>query len=292
MSSRLPHPGFAPAGMGRPLGAHRMCVDRCGYPGRMRRPFIRGVALAAATFAVFACTACGTSSSAGGPPGSIGALKGKNGAQVLQLAYTAARKAGSVRIVEGENDSGTITTVRGTLGQLEGTEQFSVSKPKSINFTLTLVKGVVYMKANSAALTYAMGTTASSARTYAGRWISIISRDGGYHRAATGLTLAFLLTQVVPTGAVTEGRPTIIRGRNVVGISGSLSTLKSSIGKLTGTIYVSTSAPFLPVEARFRNASGTGRVIVSFTSWGPKLVLHAPAKSVPMSVVDPSAAKG
>ena len=254
-----------------------------------RSTFAKGVISAAALLIALVAAACGASQPAS--RGTIGALRGKSAAQALKLSLAAARGAGSVKRVEAESDSGKITTVTGVAGAATGTERFTIAGSQPIVFTLSLIGSTVYMQANEAALGYALGASAAKAHAYAGRWISVTSADSGYHRAEANLKISFQLSTMSLSGPIGLGVPTVIRGQSVVGITGTVISRQSNVGKLSATLYVSTTAPFLPVELLMRNQSSSIKVEISYSSWGKSFKLSAPRNAVPISSVQPSAAK-
>ncbi len=251
---------------------------------------IKAAAGVAAVLALMATAACGTSQ----PParGTIGALRDKSASQVLQVSLAAARAAGYVKLVEAENDSGNVTMVNGEAGNAAGTQSFTISGAHAVHFTLSLIGHTVFMKANQAALGYALGASAANAHIYANRWISVTSKDSGYRRAVENLKISFQLSTLALNGPLGLQAPTVIRGSSAVGVTGTVNSHQANVGKLSATLYVSTTAPFLPLEMRMHNQSGSVRVEISYSGWGKAFNLRTPRSAVPLSVVQPSAVNG
>jgi hypothetical protein len=72
----------------------------------------------------------------------------------------------------------------------------------------------------------------------------------------------------------------VLNGQQVVPIKGSAPATATS-AKINATLFVTTSSPVLPVELRLISKSET--VTATWTKWGHRVTLSAPATSTPLA---------
>ena len=142
------------------------------------------------------------------------------------------------------------------------------------------LKGVVYARFDPAIVKFELNSTNASV---ANKWISITRTSRYYSNLAEGDTLPSVLQELSPAGTLSMST-TSFSGRNVVALTG---TSNSTVGVPGGvqTLYVSPSAPFLPVGGDIRaTTSGVSiDLVIQMKNWGTKVDVHAPRTSTPIT---------
>jgi hypothetical protein len=203
----------------------------------------------------------------------------------------AATAQGSVHLVSTDTGSGGPASSTYDINRDDGKQ--TVSGAASGTATFVVISGVAYVNGSATFLQNSFGFPANAAATYAGKWISFQSTDAGYQEVVDGDTLASALTDSTPSGALTLKGTSKLDGKNVLGVSGGLPSNLSGQGA-TGSLvlYVSTTAPFLPVElVEAGTADGhSGTTTVVFSNWGEDVLALAPTNVTPFSALTASAA--
>ena len=218
--------------------------------------------------------------------GGSGGLSGKTPAQVLDVALAAARAQGAAHLSQAATGSagGVNPSEMYDVGRTEGRQVLTGGSQG--NATLLVLPGAAYLRGDAAFLRNALGFTASAATQYASKWISFGPNDPGYQQLVAGDTIGSALTESTPSGSLALTPTRTIAGQQVVGVSGGLPPAMARSGA-TGTVvlYVSTTAPYLPVEVVESGAlSGQhGTATISFSSWGEPIVVSAPPGAVPFA---------
>jgi hypothetical protein len=240
--------------------------------------------------------ACGSSSGPGASSAHEAAtagitLVGKSASQVVSISMAAATAKGSVHLVSTDTGAGGPGESTYDIGRNEGKQ--TVSGAATGTSSLVLVSGVAYVQGDATFLENAFGFPASAAATYAGTWISFQSTDTGYEQIVDGDTLVSALADSTPNGALALKGTSVIDHKTVLAVSGGLPPDVSGTG-VTGSVvlYVSTTAPFLPVElveqATLSGKSGTTTVL--FSNWGEDVLALAPTNATPISALTASPA--
>jgi len=228
--------------------------------------------------------ACGSNSSKNAVPAK--GFSGKSTSGMLTLATSVANARGSVHIVATESTGGMTGESVYDIARDHGKQ--IVSGGSQGNSTILIVSGVAYLQGDANFLQNSLGLSASSASTYAGRWIAFRSSDTGYRQVVRGDTLPSALTEATPTGSLTLTKATTADGVRVVGISGGLPAQATQAGA-TGSqvLYVSETSPHLPVEVVVHESQDaqSGTSIVAFSNWGEVVSVAAPSSSIPVSSI-------
>lgn len=210
-------------------------------------------------------------------------LSGKTAAQVLALSVNAATAQDSVHLAADEmNGSSAVGSY--DITPTGGTQ--TVSAGAQGNASLLAMPGVAYLKADAAFLRNSLGLTASAASKYAGQWISFTASDPGYTQLVSGDTLSSALKDASPTGALSLTPTRTLNGREVIGVVGGLPAEATQSGATgTVTLYVSTTAPYLPVEVVTDGSLNgqSGSSTVTFSHWREPVSVAAPAGATPFS---------
>ena len=112
--------------------------------------------------------------------------------------------------------------------------------------------------------------------------------DPGYQQVVDGDTLSSALTESTPTGAFTLTPTRTLDGETVEGVSGGLLRNVSQGGaKKSQVLYVSTTAPYLPVEVVTSGSldGQSGTTVVTFSRWGESVSVVAPSGATPISSI-------
>ena len=256
-----------------------------GLPARRRLPkrnliAVLGALGAAIILAVGLVLALGSSSAANG-------LAGKSASQVLAETMAAAKRQGSVHLAESDKPTGGGTY---DVGPNRGRQ--TISQGSEGNATLLVLPGIAYLKGDTEFLQSQLGLSISNASLYQQRWISFVPSDTAYdyQQLVAGDTLSSALSESTPSGRLTLTSDRTVDGQSVVGVSGGLGALSPSGAKGSEILYVSTVAPYLPVEfVLSRTYEGhSGRTILTFSDWGEPISVAAPSGATPASAISSS----
>jgi hypothetical protein len=236
-------------------------------PGAVRRIFL--LPILAIAFVAGAC---------GGP--AAGGLAGKSASEVLALAQAAAQKEGSFHFVD---QTGTGKNEQRLVGDSASESGEQVVSGPNGRLNVRLVDSVIYVTGSEAVMGAALKLTNAQAAKYAGKWISLQKTDAPYETVAKALAPSAELTPYTPVGNLRVGNVSTLRGRSVLAVSGGASEQAGATA--TATLYVSTSAPFVPVGG---SLVGTGAQkgdseVVAFTAWGERVHPQAPTSATPYS---------
>jgi hypothetical protein len=122
---------------------------------------------------------------------------------------------------------------------------------------------------------------------WANRWISIPPGNKAYVPFSTGLLFSSMMSQVRPTGTLHKSKIGTLNGVKVIAVSGSANA-ELGLTKGVETLYVATSAPYLPVEllAGGRSQGVPTSLKVTFSHWGHHFSYSAPRGVTPISSTD------
>ena len=204
-------------------------------------------------------------------------LTGLSAAQVVAVTDAAALAKGSVtRSVIADILGNSVTSLTVSLLR-SGIQHGSV---KGHKVEAIFVNGVVYVKLDAVEAKAYFGASVTGV---ANKWISFTKGHTGFATFDQGLTLPGLLKIIAPSGTLSVTGPTSIDGQSVLAVSGNLYGATSSI-QGTQTLYVSTTAPFLPVSVVVLSAlSGSNKPFetISFKNWGVQPTITRPAVFTP-----------
>jgi hypothetical protein len=151
--------------------------------------------------------------------------------------------------------------------------------------TILLIDGVDYVRADAQALEGFFQVPPSQAVQAAGRWVSL--RPGQklgtntYDDVTAGITVSSVASELQLGAPLTKAPPTTIAGLPVIGVQSPL----PASAKLPGAkmvLYVTDDSALRPVRYELVGGGSTQNVF-SFSRWGEKLSLTAPANAIPAS---------
>lgn len=134
-------------------------------------------------------------------------------------------------------------------------------------------RGVIYANLDAAIVNFEFH---SSAPAVANKWIAVSPRSRYFSNLSLGLTLPSILRELTPTGPLTKSM-TVLNGRSVMSLTGRDNAAVGLPGG-TQTLYVSTSAPFLPVGGHVHAATSgiTFDLKIQLKDWGRPLRVNVP----------------
>lgn len=236
-------------------------------PGRKRR--VIGLSVA-----VFLSVLLGA-----GPAGaSASGLTGKSASQILAISLAAARSQGSVHIVQTGSFGGKAKTTLFDQSLTMGREMDSGAAGRG---EILVVGGVAYVKGSVSYLSN-IGFSQLDAAKGAGKWISFHKGQPGYGGMSSDETLAQTLADAVPDQPFSGPVATTLHGKPVLEITGIAT--RGASGQVS--IYVSTVAPYLPVEVVDNLAIPSGPPInftMRLSKWHEAVSVSAPSGSTPVT---------
>jgi hypothetical protein len=246
---------------------------------RRKRSLLTASVGMTATLAITA-SACGS----GGP--SEGALQGKSATAITSLAITAFHTQKSVTFAT--------KTVAGSKSTLESGSTSKAAASETLVSGGTpllqsrLVSGIAYVRAGASVLQNSLHLPADVATAHAGQWISLQKGDAAYKLVVDSLSRSSAIYQFVPEepGLHVAGATTVA-GHEAVAIVGSGLGGIAAGTKATSTLFVSTTAPYLPISSTLVVKNFSGRVIervaAVYGKWGEPVDPIAPKGATPIS---------
>jgi hypothetical protein len=225
-------------------------------------------------------SACGTSG-----PG-FGSLQGESPQEILALTTTAITANGfSFHFVDQSRVGSKTTTLSGDDTQA-GSDQ-SLSGSGSALEVVRRADGSVFVRGAAGALVGALGLSQTTAGTYAGKWITVLSGDPPYGALVAALDPEKELDAFVPTAPYTLEGPRPFHHLTVVGVSGPARASAANGQAHVATFYVPTEPPYTPVGATLTFGVGSGRGVeaVVFGRWGQRTNPPAPSTAVAYAVL-------
>lgn len=242
------------------------------------------------------CTSAGGSAAASGagapgasatqaPPGASSAAQAPalSAPGLLNAAQAAVRSGGSVHV-----DITSIAT--------SGTEVFSddatanggrqeITVDGTGHATILLIDGTDYVQADAQTLQGFFQVPVAPAERAAGQWISLRPGEtlgtSAYDDVTAGITLSSVATELQLTGKLSKTPATTVAGLPVIGVQAPLPA-GAGLPKAKLVLYVTDNSALRPVRYELVGGGSTQNTI-SFSRWGERLSLAAPAHAIPAS---------
>ncbi|HWF15193.1 MAG TPA: hypothetical protein VG244_03340 [Acidimicrobiales bacterium] len=227
------------------------------------------------------------------PAGAAGAP-----ATSAQSEYQAAVKAAgnkTVHFVSVVTQGNVTLHVTGDAGSSSGAQTLTVHNGKATELmSAEIVGSTGYVNGNSTGLQNVIGLTKAQSKKYAGKWLSFPTSNTALAQLVSGLLKSQVATELGIDGPFTYATAATVSGHHAVAIKGSVST--SNGGKATEILYVPSSGTPLPIEevtnpgasANSSSLHGT----VTFSNWGEKTSVKAPAHSTSILKLAPPSSSG
>jgi hypothetical protein len=243
------------------------------------------VASAGAVVAL-ALTGAACSSSAAAP--SEGAFAGKSPTQIISTSLQAYHRQKSVHFVT-KTVAGSTSTVQVGAASAAASQE-TVTSGKSTVLDAILTGGTAYLRGGAQLLQNTLGLSPTAATAHQGAWISAAQGQTGYSTISQALGPSEAIATFVPEspGLKVDGA-TRFSGHDAVAVEGSPAGQLSagSTGKIT--LFVSTTAPYLPLGATLVVKNAKGKSIESAASvygkWNQKVNPKAPAGATPVTSI-------
>jgi hypothetical protein len=215
-----------------------------------------------------------------------GALAGKSATQILQMSLRGYHHQKSVHFVTTTVAGKSKTTEIGATSGTSAIESVQTSGSSLLDSLWT--GGTAYVRASAAVLEGTLKLSTSVATANAGKWISMKKGDTGYDAIVQSLSAGAAIFNFVPESPkLRVGGLTQFQGRTAVAVEGSGVNQPSpgTIDRLT--MFVSTSAPYLPLGATVQVDSTRGRNLERAASvygkWNQKVDPPVPNNATPLS---------
>jgi hypothetical protein len=215
--------------------------------------------------------ACGSGSNAGS--------SSSQASKLLATAFKNAIAAQWVHEVIGASQPGHSFSEVNDIGTTAGRELIVSDGARS---TTLLVDHTVYLRGDAKAVV-SYYHLPKHPRSYAGKWISISSKNRAYVSTSTGVTLASDFSHIKLLGPFSEGSVVTIDGVRAVPINAHVTPTANSSATAVVTLYVTASGLTLPVE--FHAVSGKIIETITWSGWGHKVTIVAPRTSIPLAKV-------
>lgn len=223
---------------------------------------------------------------------SEGALQGKTATAITGLSIQAYHRQLSVRYVTKTVVGNSTTVESGATGR-SGSAQEAITQDGHPVAEAILVDHDVYLRGTASFLKNALNLSSSTATAYEGKWISFQSGQTGYTSLLAALSPTQAIEEFVPQEPnLHVGGATSVAGQDVVAIVGSPGPgAREAAGtKATTTLFVSTTAPYLPLSATtlvVNNGSTKPleQVASVYGKWNQKLDPVVPKGATPITTV-------
>jgi hypothetical protein len=209
-------------------------------------------------------------------------------AGLLSAALAAVRSGGSVHV--------DITSV-GTDGSVVFSDDATAGGGRQVitfngtgHATILLIDGVDYVRADAQALQGFFQAPLAQAEQAAGRWISLHPGEklglSTYDDVTAGITLSSVASELQLSGTLSKSPPTTVAGRPAIGVQAPLPA-SDGLPKAKLVLYVTDDSALRPLRYELVGGGSTQNEI-SFSRWGEKLSLAAPANAIPASSITAS----
>jgi hypothetical protein len=248
--------------------------------GGRRRLGITFVALAAA----LGITASACSSSP-----TEGALAGKSATAILSLSVTAYHHQKSVHFATTTVAGKDKTVLIGASSEPAAIE--TVQTGSGVALLDAVLSGETgYVRGPANLLEQTFGLSSATATAYAGKWISLEKGDTGYSTVVQSLSPSAAIENFVPQEPnLKVGGVSQFAGQTAVAVEGSPTGQAPAGGGAGVTMFVSTSAPYLPLGATLTvdnaNGSNAERVAAVYGKWNENVDPTVPKDATPLSTL-------
>jgi hypothetical protein len=226
-----------------------------------------------------------SASAAHATPAGSTAAAGMSAAALLDAARGAVTAGGSVHLDITAKSPGSLVTFSDDATGSGGRQVITVNGTG--HATILLINGVDYVRADPEALQVFFQASLQQAARAADRWISLRPGEklgaSTYDDVTAGITLSSVAQELQLGRPLTKAAPATVAGQPVIGVQAPLPASDDLPGaKLV--LYVTDNAALRPVRYELVGGGSTTNEF-SFSQWGEKLTLTAPANAVPASAI-------
>ncbi len=230
------------------------------------------------------CTSGGSSAAPPAAPATSAApVSAMSAARLQSAALAAVRAGGSVHVdITSHGPDGSVTySDDATANGGRQVITFAVTG----HATILLIDGVDYVQADAQALQGFFEASLAQAERAAGRWISLHPGEklgaSTYDDVTAGITLASVATELEVGRPLSKTAPATVAGQPVIGVQAPLPASDGLHGARM-VLYVTDNPALRPVRYELVGGGST-RNEISFSRWGERLDLAAPANAIPAS---------
>lgn len=255
-----------------------------GVSAPSRRACRIGVGVATATLGL-SLAACSSGPSEGG-------LQGKTATAITSESIQAYHRQESVHYLT-KTIVGKTTTVESGATSRAGSAEETVTTNGHPVAEAVLVDHDAYLRATADFLKSALNLPSSTATTYGGKWISFQAGQTGYSSIVSSLSPTEAISVFVPQDPnLHVGGATSVAGHGAVAIVGSPGPggQVAAATTATTTLFVSTTAPYLPLSATTLTTNNGSekpfeQVASVYGKWNQKLDPIVPKGATPITTV-------
>jgi hypothetical protein len=250
-----------------------------------RRPRANAIALTASGLLglgmLAGCTSAGSGASTSGAP--TASSPAMSAPRLLSAALAALRAGGSVHVdITSVTHAGSVNFSDDATGS--GGRQV-ITLDGTGHATILLIDRVDYVLADATALQGFFQVPLAQAEQAAGQWISLHPGEklgtNSYDDVTGGITLSSVATELQVGSPLSKTPPATVAGQPVIGVQAPVPASDGLRGAKT-VLYVTNDRALRPVRYELVGGGSTQNTI-SFSRWGEKLSLTAPANAVPAS---------
>jgi hypothetical protein len=210
--------------------------------------------------------------------GASATLSGLSPSQILATSIRSAAREKSAATVATTTVLGISVKLVTNSGPRSGLGFETVDGHKG---EVIFLNGVLYAKFDADLIKFNYGVSNAKA---ANKWISITKVSRYYNNLSTGIAFPSILAELQPSGTLSASSPSTLDGVSVIGITGKPNPV---LGATSGsqTLYVATTAPFLPVEVVIKADESSIPVVLTVTpkNWGAPVSVSAPGVFTPIA---------
>jgi hypothetical protein len=195
----------------------------------------------------------------------------KTPAEILQLSVSSMHSEGSFHYNSTSSIAGVVALTLSTDSALKYGDQ--VQTLDGGTETTRLIGKKLYMYANARAYIQDFGVKKPK---LANEWVLVPSTNKNYGNIADAILVPSVMQQLVDVGTLKEAGQATVDGQTALALRGNAGASG------TETVYVSTTAPYLPI-AVVADSTEDGRKITNdlvFSKWGEKFTVKTPSKYV------------
>lgn len=236
------------------------------------------------------CTSGGSGS--GSPTASAArspaAAAGMSAAALLSAARAAVTSGGSVHLDIASRSTGGLVAFSDDATAGGGRQVITFNGTGRA--TILLIDGVDYVQADAETLQGFFEVPLQQAAQAAGQWISVRQGEkigsSAYDDITAGITLSSVAQELQFAGKLSKSAPATVAGQPVIGVQAPLPASDAMPGAKM-VLYVTDNAALRPVRYELVGGGSTTNEF-SFSRWGEKLALTAPAHAIPASAIGSS----
>lgn len=215
-------------------------------------------------------------------------MAGKTPTQIVSLSVKAFHHQRSFHFVTRTVQGSHTQTQVGDVSKTAATE--TVAAKGSLVVQAIRSRNVAYIRAGKELLQSVLGLSAATATQQAGKWISVQKGDAAFNAVAGSLAPTAAIQLFVPEEPnLHVGGATQLGGQSAVAVVGSTAATPQAGETAVVTLFVSTTAPYLPLGGTLvvtntdRNHTVVERQASLYGKWNESVRVEVPKNATPVS---------